>query len=122
MDYREPQTSTEATLHHYKEGVGTFTQKLPEVAHAYNAFTEACFKEGALTQREKQLVALGIAVATGDEYCMVYHTKGCLDQGCTEQQILEACGVAGAFGGGHAMSHAVTLVQECINELPTNRH
>ena len=29
---------------------------------------------------------------------MIYHTKGCIDQGATEQEILEACGVSAAFG------------------------
>lgn len=111
------QTSTEAALRHYKEGLGTFTQKLPEIAGTFNAFTEACFKEGALSQKDKQLIALGISLATQDEYCTIYHTKGCLDQGASEQEILEACGVAAAFAGGAAMSQAVTLVQECVTEL-----
>ncbi|MBA2875657.1 carboxymuconolactone decarboxylase family protein [Thermaerobacillus caldiproteolyticus] len=112
-------TSTEAALQHYKEGLGAFTQKLPEIARSFNAFTEACFEEGALSKKEKQLIALGISLATQDEYCTIYHTKGCLDQGASEQEILETCGVAAAFAGGAAMSQAVTLVQECIAELAT---
>ncbi|ANB57237.1 alkylhydroperoxidase AhpD family core domain protein [Anoxybacillus sp. B7M1] len=112
-------SSTEAALQHYKEGLGAFTQKIPAVAEKFNAFTEACFQEGALSQKEKQLIALGISLATQDEYCTIYHTKGCIDQGATEQEILEACGVAVAFAGGAAMSQAVTLVQECIAELTT---
>ncbi len=48
---------------------------------------------------------------------MIYHTKGCLDQGCTEEEILEAIGVTAAFGGGAAMSQAVTLVQDAITEI-----
>ncbi|UOY93010.1 carboxymuconolactone decarboxylase family protein [Ectobacillus sp. JY-23] len=116
------QNSVEQSLYHYKEGLGRFLQKTPELTQAYNAFTEACFKEGALTQREKQLIALGISLATQDEYCTIYHTKGCIDQGCTEEQIFEACGVATAFAGGAAMSQAVTLVQECISELQQQKH
>ncbi|HEY9577805.1 MAG TPA: carboxymuconolactone decarboxylase family protein, partial [Pseudobacillus sp.] len=38
-------------------------------------------------------------------------------QGCSEQEMFEALGVAAAFGGGAAMSQAVTLVQEAIDEL-----
>jgi AhpD family alkylhydroperoxidase len=74
-------------------------------------------KEGALSQREKQLIAFGISLYTQDEYCIIYHTKGCLDQGCSEQEILEGVGVTAVFGGGAAMSQAVTLVQECIEDL-----
>lgn len=116
---KQQHASVEAALRHYKEGVGTFTQKLPNVASHFHAFTEACFAEGALSKKEKQFIALGISLAAQDEYCVIYHTKGCLDEGATEQEILETCGVAAAFAGGAAMSQAVTLVQECIHELTT---
>ncbi|RIW38887.1 carboxymuconolactone decarboxylase family protein [Bacillus salacetis] len=114
MDFRN---STEAALHHYKQGLGEFTKKMPELAQHYNAFTEQCFKEGVLSQKEKQLIALGISLYSQDEYCIIYHTKGCVDQGCSEEEILEAVGVTAAFGGGAAMSQAVTLVQESFQEL-----
>ncbi|MFC4323540.1 carboxymuconolactone decarboxylase family protein [Litchfieldia salsa] len=116
MDY-QPSNPTEEALHDYKLGLGTFTQKMPEIAHHFNAFTEACFKEGTLSQKEKQLIALGISIYSQDEYCIIYHTKGCIDQGASEEEILEAIGVTAAFGGGAAMSQAVTLVQECITDL-----
>jgi len=107
----------EEALHDYKQGLGTFTQKMPDIASHYNAFTEACFKEGALSQKDKQLIALGISLYSQDEYCIIYHVKGCLDQGASEQEILEAVGVTAAFGGGAAMSQAVTLVQDAMDDL-----
>lgn len=107
----------EMALQEYKEGIGQFTEKMPNIAKKYNAFTEACFEKGELSQKEKQMIALGISVYAQDEYCIIYHTKGCLDQGCTEKEILEAIGVTAAFGGGAAMSQAVTLVQEAMTEL-----
>jgi AhpD family alkylhydroperoxidase len=117
MEQMEFRNSTEMALHEYKEGLGLFTQKMPHIASKYNAFTEECFKEGKLSKKEKHLIALGIAIFSQDEYCMIYHTKGCLDQGASEEEILEAVGVTAAFGGGAAMSQAVTLVQESIEEL-----
>ncbi len=116
------QNSTDQALHAYKMGIGEFTQKLPDVAEAFNAFTETCFKEGELSAKQKQLIALGISLVAQDEYCIIYHTKGCLDEGASEKEILEACGVGAAFGGGAAMSQAVTLVQECIGELDQRTH
>lgn len=112
--------STEAALHEYKEGLGLFTKKMPELAGHFNKFTAECFKAGEIAQKEKQLIALGISVYSQDEYCIIYHVKGCLDQGCSEQEIFEALGVAAAFGGGTAMSQAVTLVQEAMDELKTS--
>ncbi|WP_242225717.1 carboxymuconolactone decarboxylase [Bacillus cereus group sp. BfR-BA-01358] len=122
MEHEQHYSSVNDVLHHYKEGIGSFTNQIPEIAETYNAFTQACFQEGTLTKREKQLIALGISLATQDEYCTIYHTKGCLDQGCSDKEILEACGVSAAFAGGAAMSQAVTLVQECLTELKNQKH
>jgi AhpD family alkylhydroperoxidase len=113
----EPRNTTEAALHDYKMGLGIFTEKMPELAEQYNTFTDHCFREGVLSKKEKQLIALGISLYSQDEYCIIYHTKGCLDQGCSEEEILEAIGVTAAFGGGAVMSQAVTLVQQSIQDL-----
>lgn len=118
----EEQNFTEAALQEYKEGLGTFTKKMPKIAGAFNKFTEACFEEGKLSQKQKQLIALGISIYSQDEYCIIYHTKGCLDQGCSEDEIMEAIGVSAAFGGGAAMSQAVTLVQQSVEELKGTTH
>ncbi|MCE7793058.1 carboxymuconolactone decarboxylase family protein [Salipaludibacillus sp. CUR1] len=104
-------------LHHYKEGMGYFTEQMPEVAHKYHEFTEACFKEGSLSKKEKQLIALALSMNAQDEYCMIYHVKGCLDQGASREEILEAVAVTGAFGGGAALSQGVTLIEEAVSEL-----
>ncbi|WP_059173573.1 carboxymuconolactone decarboxylase family protein [Bacillus sp. FJAT-27445] len=115
--FHDPQNSTEEALYEYKAGLGVFTKKMPEIARLYNAFTEECFKEGALSQKDKHLIALGVSLHAQDEYCIIYHLKGCLDQGASEDEILETVGVTAAFGGGAAMSQGVTLVQEAIDEL-----
>ncbi|CEG28444.1 carboxymuconolactone decarboxylase family protein [Bacillus sp. B-jedd] len=115
--FHDPKNSTEAALYEYKAGLGLFTQKMPEIARHYNAFTEECFKEGVLSQKDKHLIALGVALYSQDEYCIIYHLKGCLDQGASEEEILETIGVTAAFGGGAAMSQGVTLVQEAMDEL-----
>ncbi|MBU9712981.1 carboxymuconolactone decarboxylase family protein [Evansella tamaricis] len=104
-------------LHDYKAGLGHFTEQMPEIAGKYNEFTGACFAEGKLSLKEKHLIALGISLYAQDEYCIIYHMKGCIDQGCNKEEIYEAVGVTGAFGGGAAMSQAVTLVEECIKEF-----
>ncbi|HET7657796.1 MAG TPA: carboxymuconolactone decarboxylase family protein [Bacillales bacterium] len=109
--------TTEAAINDYKEGIGIFTQTMPEIAKRYNAFTEACFEKGALEKKQKQLIALGISLYSQDEYCIIYHAKGCLDQGCSKEEILETAGVAAAFGGGAALSQAVTLLQQALEDL-----
>lgn len=122
MSHHEPGNHTEAALHDFKAGLGLFSKRMPMIAKKYNEFTEECFKEGVLSKKEKQLIALGISVFSQDEYCIVYHVKGCLDEGAADDEILEAVSIAAAFGGGAAVSQAVTLVQESIEDLKGNMH
>lgn len=104
-------------LQDYKEGLGVFNEHSPKLVASFNRFTEECFKAGKLDAKTKQLMALALGVFSNDEYCIIYHTKGALDQGASEAEIMEAVGVAAAFGGGAAMAQGVTLVQDAIQEL-----
>jgi len=107
----------EQALREYKEGLGQLAEKLPEVVRRYNEFTQVCFQEGALSQKEKHLIGLALGVYSNDEYCIIYHTKGAVDQGATDDEVLEAAAVCAAFAGGMAMSQSVTLVQEALADF-----
>ena len=72
--------------------------------------------DGALNVREKELVAIGIAVAKQCEPCIKLHVKKCLDAGATREEILEAVGVAVMMGGGPAYTH-IPVVIESLDEL-----
>jgi len=105
----------------YKTGLGRFRDRMPGVGEAYMQFTAACFASGALPERTKHLIALGIALGQQDEICVRYHTDAALQTGASEQDVLEAVAVAAAFGGGAAMSLGVTLAQQVL-EARTPRH
>lgn len=113
----EQQSNMAESILQFKEGLAHLSHTLPTYAEKFNEFTEECFKEGAVSAKQKQLIALGISVQAQDEYCIIFHTKGCIDQGCTEQEIMETIAVSSAFGGGASISQGVTLVQSCINEF-----
>ncbi|MFC7442949.1 carboxymuconolactone decarboxylase family protein [Laceyella putida] len=104
-------------LNEYKEGIGQLAKHLPEVASAYNKFTSACFSEGELSLKEKHLIALALGIYSNDEYCIIYHAKGAVDNGASDKEMLEAAGVSAAFGGGMAMSQAVTVLIDALNEF-----
>ena len=72
--------------------------------------------EGALTIKEKELVAIGIAVAKQCEPCIILHVQKCLDAGATREEILEASGVAVMMSGGPAYTH-IPIVMDAIEAL-----
>jgi AhpD family alkylhydroperoxidase len=67
--------------------------------------------EGAISLREKELIALGIAIAVQCQPCILAHTKKCLEAGADRKQILEAVSVAVLMGGGPAYMHIAEVIE-----------
>lgn len=77
----------------------------PGIARAFGVFHQAVMKEGALSAREKELIALGIGLAVPCPPCINLHVQGCLKAGATREQVLEAAGVAVMMRGGPGFTH-----------------
>ena len=67
------------------------------------------FAEGALTAREKALIALAVAHAVQCPYCIDAYTQACLEQGANGEQMTEAVHVAAAIRGGATLVHGVQM-------------
>ncbi|WP_163971465.1 carboxymuconolactone decarboxylase family protein [Oceanobacillus halotolerans] len=106
----------------YKEGSSRLEERLPKITKSYFEFTDACFEEGTMGQKEKQLMALGISIYAQDEYCIMYHTKGAVEHGATEEEIAETIAVSSALGGGAAFSQGVTLAMETFDHYHGTKH
>ena len=52
------------------------------------------------------MIALAIAITVKCEGCVVHHTTGCVEAGCTMEEISEMIGVCVAMGGGPATVYA----------------
>lgn len=72
--------------------------------------------DGAITVREKELIALGIAVAVQCVPCIRLHVQKCLAAGATREQVIEAAGVAVMMGGGPAYTH-LPIVLDALDAL-----
>lgn len=81
----------------------------PDLWEKYMAYYEAVFADGALTEREKSLIALGVAHAVQCPYCIDAYTQACLQNGADLDQMTEAAHVANAIRGGSALAHGVQM-------------
>lgn len=81
----------------------------PQLAEAFFAWYGKVFAEGALTKREKSLIALGVAHAVQCPYCIDAFTTGCLESGSNLEEMTEALHVAAAIKGGSALVHGVQM-------------
>ena len=92
-------------------------EKCPDVAAAFSTLQDSIiYKEGALSIKEKEFIALGIAVSMGCEYCVYAHTAGAMQSGATEEEILEVASIALYMHGGPGLTY-MKYVFNALEEL-----
>jgi 4-carboxymuconolactone decarboxylase len=81
----------------------------PELAQKFFDWYGAVFAEGALSAREKSLIALAVAHAVQCPYCIDAYSKDALEKGSDLDQMTEAVHVAAAIRGGASLVHGVQM-------------
>jgi alkylhydroperoxidase/carboxymuconolactone decarboxylase family protein len=81
----------------------------PELWKKFLEWYSAVFAEGALSEREKALIALAVAHAVQCPYCIDAYSSGSLEKGATPEQMTEAIHVAAAIRGGASLVHGVQM-------------
>ena len=77
----------------------------------FDYYTEV-FREGALTEREKSLIALAVAHSLQCPYCIDAYTSDCLSKGADEEQMMEAVHVAAAIRSGATLVNSVMMMNQ----------
>jgi alkylhydroperoxidase/carboxymuconolactone decarboxylase family protein len=88
---------------------GDMGQASGELWEKFQAYYAAVFAEGALTEREKALIALAVAHAVQCPYCIDAYTQACLEKGSNLEEMTEAVHVACAIRGGASLVHGVQM-------------
>ena len=81
----------------------------PDLWSKYMEYYGAVFADGALTEREKALIALAVAHTVQCPYCIDAYTRSCLERGSDLDQMTEAVHVANAIRGGASLVHGVQM-------------
>jgi 4-carboxymuconolactone decarboxylase len=90
---------------------GQVSEGNPELAEKFFAYYGAVFAEGALSVREKALIALAVAHTVQCPYCIDAYSKECLQQGADLEQMTEALHVATAIRGGASLVHGMQMLE-----------
>lgn len=89
---------------------GTISEGNPELAEKFFAYYGSVFAEGALSVREKALIALAVSHAVQCPYCIEAYSKECLQQGSDLEEMTEAVHVASAIRGGATLIHGLQML------------
>jgi AhpD family alkylhydroperoxidase len=103
--------TTLAILEKFKGDFEKMKQAAPDMVKGFGGVFQSVMKDGALKTRQKELVALGIAVAQRCEPCIRLHVQKSLDAGNPPAEILEAAYVAVMMQGGPAYTHSPVVME-----------
>ena len=81
----------------------------PDLAKKFFEWYGAVFADGALSAREKALIALAVAHAVQCPYCIDAYSKDALEKGSDLDQMTEAVHVAAAIRGGASLVHGMQM-------------
>jgi alkylhydroperoxidase/carboxymuconolactone decarboxylase family protein len=100
--------------YYHPEQLGKFAEIAegnPQLGEQFFAYYASVFAEGALTGREKTLIALAVAHAVQCPYCIDAYSQACLEHGADLEQMTEALHVAVAIRGGASLVHGVQMLE-----------
>ncbi|HPS92021.1 MAG TPA: carboxymuconolactone decarboxylase family protein [Methanothrix sp.] len=90
-----------------------FTEALgEEVDHAFRNLAFTIMKEGALSTKEKALIALACSAAIRCERCVQRHKEMARKAGASQEEMLEAAAIAGLVRMGSGFNAATVLLDD----------
>jgi 4-carboxymuconolactone decarboxylase len=108
----ESTTSTDRPAYYHAHDLAKFGEigeAAPDLARKFFDWYGAVFAEGALSAREKSLIALAVAHAVQCPYCIDAYSRDALEKGSNIDQMTEALHVTAAIRGGASLVHGVQM-------------
>ncbi len=106
----------EEKLSELENRVEAFAEESPEKMKAFQKLSNVIKEDGVLSEKDKELIAIALAVNQKCEDCIAHHVNDAVEAGASKEEILEATWMAVLMGGGPSLVHA-GLALECVKDL-----
>jgi AhpD family alkylhydroperoxidase len=91
----------------------------PNVMNTFMDLHKTSTKDGALSKKFKELIALAIGITVRCDGCIAFHVNDALKAGATNEEIIETIGVAIMMGGGPSVVYGSQAIK-AMKELDGN--
>ncbi|MEP1536957.1 MAG: carboxymuconolactone decarboxylase family protein [Paracoccaceae bacterium] len=91
--------------------ITTMSKEMPETVKGFNLMGAAAKKSGALDEKTKEIMALGIAIATRCDSCIGFHVKSLIRLEITREELCEALAMATYMGGGPSYAYSAKALK-----------
>jgi len=101
----------------YSELTQTVSKKLailridiPDVMKGFGDLAKSATKDGALSRKTKELIALTLGVAAHCDACIGFHVQALVKLGVSRAELEEALGMAVYMGGGPSLMYSANAL------------
>lgn len=87
--------------------LGKLYKEMPKTMESFGNLSQSGSKDGAISAKHKELMALAIGIAKRCDACIGLHVEKLIKLGVTREEILETLSVTIYMGGGPSLMYAV---------------
>lgn len=98
-------------LQRWKTDNAKMQELIPDAIKGFGGMFQSIMKDGALSLKQKELIAMALGLAVRCEPCIILHVQKCLEAGATKEEILEAASVVIVMQGGPSYTHIPRLIE-----------
>jgi AhpD family alkylhydroperoxidase len=100
----------------FAKGMAKVQKEMPNAVGGFMGLFQQTMGDGALSVKEKELIALSIGLAVRCEPCILMHIKKAIDAGATREQVIETAQVVVMMQGGPGYVH-LPMVLEALEAI-----
>ncbi len=104
MDWQDFMAETEANI-------TALAKEIPATAKSFATMGAAAKKPGPLDEKTKEIMALGIAIATRCDSCIGFHVRSLIRLGITRPELCDALAMATYMGGGPSYAYSAKALK-----------
>lgn len=82
----------------------------PEIIRGYRGLSDAAQKTNRIDPKTRELIALAVAITLRCDGCITTHTTAAIKNGASEEEIVEALGVAISVNAGAALVYSARVL------------
>ncbi len=86
-------------------------EKIPETFRGFGVMGKEAKKTGVLSEKTKEFIALGIAIATRCDSCIAFHVNSLVRLKTTREELIEALSMCSYMGGGPSIAFSAKALE-----------
>lgn len=106
-------------LNDTRHSFNNLEKETPEIFRGFGLMGKEAKKSGVLSEKTKEFIALGIAIATRCDSCIAFHVKSLVRLKTSRDEFVEALSMCSYMGGGPSIAFSSKAL-EAFDQFSNN--